>query len=81
MAYLWHVPTAYVVAGTVNTGGENIQKLTKLSVHIALFHPPRGVSAQLGEENARMKHEWLTNQTQLVSSATETEQLAEKVRQ
>ncbi|CBJ31769.1 conserved unknown protein [Ectocarpus siliculosus] len=34
--------------------------------------------AALGEENARMKHEWLADQTKLVSSAMETEQLAEK---
>lgn len=34
---------------------------------------------QLGEENSRMKHEWLADQTKLVSSAMETEQLAEKV--
>ncbi|CAM9746181.1 unnamed protein product, partial [Scytosiphon promiscuus] len=34
--------------------------------------------AALGEENSRMKHEWLADQTKLVSSATETEQLAEK---
>lgn len=36
--------------------------------------------AQLGAENSRMKHEWLTDQTQLVSSATETERSADKVR-
>ena len=34
---------------------------------------------QLGEENSRMKHEWLADQTQLVPSAMETENLAEKV--
>lgn len=40
---------------------------------------PHHASVQLGEENSRMKHEWLADQTQLVSSAMETEQLAEKV--
>ncbi|CAN0190282.1 unnamed protein product [Pylaiella littoralis] len=34
--------------------------------------------AALGEENARMKHEWLADQTHLVSSAMETEKLREK---
>lgn len=35
--------------------------------------------AQLTEGNSRLKHEWLTDQTQLVSSAVDTERLAEKV--
>lgn len=35
--------------------------------------------AQLTDENSRLKHEWLADQTQLVSSATETENLTEKV--
>eukprot|EP00904_Undaria_pinnatifida_P003878 jgi/Undpi1/13491/HiC_scaffold_8.g03150.m1 len=34
--------------------------------------------AALSEENSRLKHTWLTDQTQLVSSAVETERLAEK---
>lgn len=34
---------------------------------------------QISEGNSRLKHEWLTDQTQLVSCAVETERLAEKV--
>ncbi|CAM9148875.1 unnamed protein product, partial [Choristocarpus tenellus] len=35
----------------------------------------------LSEENARLKHEWLADQTQLVSTAVETEQHLEKARE
>lgn len=34
---------------------------------------------QLTEENSQLKHEWLADQTQLVSSATDTEKIAETV--
>ncbi|CAN0372293.1 unnamed protein product, partial [Discosporangium mesarthrocarpum] len=34
--------------------------------------------ASLADQNARLKHEWLTDQTQLVSTTVETERLLEK---
>lgn len=35
---------------------------------------------QLSEEISKLKHEWLADQTKLVSSVSETERLTEEVR-
>ena len=38
------------------------------------------IMLQLSEEISKLKHEWLADQTKLVSSVSETERLTEEVR-
>lgn len=49
--------------------------------HIYVLHAWRTtIMLQLSEESSKLKHEWLADQTQLVSSVSETERFTEEVR-